>query len=198
MASSSRSVKNRTRGRGAAASRAPGTSAGLVTIGRIVAPHGLRGEVRVRLETDFPRRFEGLREAWLVQEGAAAPMVITGQRPHRGGVLLVIEGVTGVDAAERLRGAEIAVGRDAVVPLGPDEYYVFEVIGLRVRTADGRILGTVVEVVRAPGNDVYVVRGDDGEMLIPALRTVVRRVDRASGEMIVNLPPGFEVGTDAR
>jgi len=90
-------VKNRTRGRGAAASRAPGTSAGLVTIGRIVAPHGLRGEVRVRLETDFPRRFEGLREAWLVQEGAAAPMVITGQRPHRGGVLLVIEGVTGVD-----------------------------------------------------------------------------------------------------
>jgi 16S rRNA processing protein RimM len=198
MASSSRSAKSRARGRGAAAPRDPGTPAGLVTIGRIVAPHGLRGEVRVRLETDFPHRFEGLREAWLVHGETTAPMIITGQRPHRGGVLLVIEGVTDVDAAERLRGAAIAVGRDAVMPLGPDEFYVFEVIGLRVRTADGRILGTVAEVVRAPGNDVYLVRGDDGEMLIPALRTVVRRVDLASGEMLVNLPAGFEVGTDAR
>lgn len=197
MASSSRSAKSRARGRGAAAPRAPGTPAGLVTIGRIVAPHGLRGEVRVRLETDFPRRFEGLREAWLVHEGAPAPVIITGQRPHRGGVLLAIEGVADVDAAERLRGAEIAVGRDAAMPLGPDEFYVFEVIGLRVRAADGRMLGTVAEVVRAPGNDVYVVHGNEGEMLIPALRTVVQRVDRAAGEMIVDLPAGLEAGSDA-
>jgi len=198
MASSSRSVKNRARGGAPAASRAPGAPAGLVTIGRIVAPHGLRGEVRVRLETDFPRRFEGLREAHLVHEARVVPIVITGQRPHRDGVLLAIEGVTDVDAAERLRGAEIAVGRDAVMPLGPDEFYVFEVIGLCVRTADGRLLGTVAEVMRAPGNDVYVVRGDDGEVLIPAVRTVVRRVDLASGEMIVDLPEGLEGDERAR
>lgn len=169
-----------------------------MTIGRIVAPHGLRGEVRVRLETDFPARFEGLRNAWLVHEGAVAPVVIKGQRPHRGGVLLLLDGVTDAGTAGRLRGAEIAVGRDAVVPLGPDEFYIFEVIGLRARTEDGRILGRVTEVLRGPGNDVYVVRGPIGQTLIPALRAVVRRVDRAAGEMIVDLPTGLEVGADAR
>jgi 16S rRNA processing protein RimM len=163
-----------------------------------VAPHGVRGEVRVRLETDFPRRFEGLREAYLVHRAAVTPIVIAGQRPHRGGLLLRIVGITDANAAARLRGAEIAVGRDAVVPLGPDEYYVFEVIGLRVLTADGRVLGRVSEVLRAPGNDVYVVRGERGEVLVPALRTVVRRVDRAAGEMIVELPPGLEADEDAR
>ncbi len=182
MGSSSRSVR---------ASALP-AAADLITVGRIVAPHGVRGEVRVRLETDFPERFEGLRQAYLVQTGRVKAIRITGRRPHRGGMLVMLEGVDTLDAAARLRGAAIAVSRGEAVPLEPGRYYLFEIVGLRVRTVDGRSLGVVAEVMQGPANDVYVVRGDGGEILIPALREVVRQIDRNAGEMVVALSPGLE------
>jgi 16S rRNA processing protein RimM len=176
----------------------PAPAAGLITIGRVVGTHGLRGEVRVRLETDFPQRFDGLREAYLVRGGRTETITIGGTRPHRGGVLMVIHGIDDMAAARQLCGADIAVPREAAVRLGADEYYVFEIIGLRVRAVDGRLLGTVTQVMRTPANDVYVVEGPDGELLVPALRDVVRRVDRAGQEMTVALPPGLEPVRHAR
>ncbi len=173
-------------------------AADLITVGRIVAPHGLRGEVRVRLETDFPERFEGLRGAFVVQAGRVEAIQITGRRPHRGGMLMTLEGIDTLDAAARLRGAAIAVFRGEAVPLEPGRYYLFEIVGLRVRTVEGRSLGVVVEVMQGPANDVYVVRGDGGEILIPALRDVVRHIDLAVGEMVVVLPSGLEGSPHAR
>ncbi|MDR7418002.1 MAG: ribosome maturation factor RimM [Armatimonadota bacterium] len=197
MGSSSRSARGSGTGAASAAVRRR-PAAGLVTIGRIVAPHGLRGEVRVQLDTDFPRRFEGLRDAYLVRGGRAEAVRVTGHRPHRGGVLLTLDGVDDLATAEALRGAAVAVARDAAVALGKDQFYVFEIIGLTVRTVEGRTLGTVTEVMRTPANDVYVARGEAGEWLIPAVRDVVRRIDVAAGEMIVALPDGLEAVSRAR
>lgn len=176
---------------GRASSGLPGPG-DLVTVARVVRPHGLHGEVRVLLETDFPQRFEHLVEAYLVKAGNVEAIEITGRRPHKEGLLLTIRGIGDLEAAERLRGGEIAVSRDAVVRLEEGTFYVFEIIGLRVRTDEGRLLGTVAEVMRAPGNDVYVVRSEAGEILLPATREVVRRVDPVCGEMIVTLLPGLE------
>lgn len=187
MASSSKSARS-----------SAAAASGLVTIGRIAAPHGVRGEVRVRPETDFPERFAGLRRAFLVRGGRAEPVVVTGARAHGEAVLLTLDGVGDRAAAEALRGAALAVARDAVVPLGPDAFYVFEIVGLRVRTEDGRPLGAVAEVMRGPAHDVYVVRGPAGEVLIPAVRAVVRWVDRAAGELVVALPEGLQAGPRAR
>lgn len=170
----------------------------LVTVARVVRPHGLRGEVRARLETDFPDRFQGLREAYLVRAGRADPVEITGARRHGDGVLLTIRGIEDPAAAGRLRGAAIAVPREAAVGLDPGQFYVFEIIGLRVRAEDGGVLGTVVEVRRGPAHDVYVVRDEDGEVLLPAIREVVHAVDVAAGEMVVALPAGLEVTRGAR
>ncbi|MDR7483847.1 MAG: ribosome maturation factor RimM [Armatimonadota bacterium] len=189
MASSSRSA--RARAPRASAGRAAGRPADLVTVGRVAAPHGLRGEVRVALETDFPQRFAGLRTAYLVQGGRVEPVEIAGSRPHRGGVLLSLRGIDDAEAAGRLRGAAIAVPREAVVPLGPDEFYVFEVVGLWAVAEDGRPLGTVEAVMRGPAHDVYVIRGDAGEVLVPAVREVVRRIDLERREMVVALPHGL-------
>jgi 16S rRNA processing protein RimM len=163
----------------------------LVTVGRVVGPHGLRGEVRVRLETDFPERFTRLRQAFLVRDGRAEIVEITGSRPHRGGVLLAFAGIGDAAAAGRLRGADIAVTRDALMPLAEDAFYIFEVIGLRVRTAEGGDLGAVAEVMRGPAHDVYVVRGTTGEWLLPAVRAVIRRIDRGAGAITVDLPAGL-------
>jgi 16S rRNA processing protein RimM len=158
----------------------------------------VRGEVRVRLETDFPDRFDALRGIYLIRDGRVEAATITGRRPHRGGLLLTLDGVGDLPASERLRGAEIAVPREAAVPLPDGTFYVFEIIGLRVVTAEGRPLGVITEVLRAPAHDVYVTTGPGGEVLIPALRDIVRRVDRATGEMVVALPPGLEAAGRAR
>ena len=184
MGSSSRSAKGEPGG------GRPAPPAWIV-VGRIVRPHGLRGEVRVRLETDFPERLARRRRVYLRQEGALTPAEITGVRPHGGAVLVTLRGVDSVEAAQRLRGAELVVARRALPPLGPDEYYLFEIVGLRVRTEDGRLLGVVTEVARSLAHDVYVVRGGKGEILVPALKTVVREIDLDRGRMTVELPPGL-------
>jgi 16S rRNA processing protein RimM len=147
--------------------------------------------VRVQLETDFPQRFAQMRRAFLVRDGRVEELTIINARPHARGVLLTIAGVDGPEAAGHLRGAEIAVPREAAVTLPADTYYIFEIVGLRVKTSGGVILGTVVEVMRGAAHDVYVVRGAAGDVLIPALREIVRRIDRSEGEMVVELPEGL-------
>src|SRR3989304_7177429 len=88
------------------------SAAGLVTVGRVIGPHGLRGEVRVRLETDFPERFTRMRSAFLVRDGRAETVEITGARPHRGGILLTVAGINDVSRAEQPRGAGVAIRRE--------------------------------------------------------------------------------------
>jgi 16S rRNA processing protein RimM len=166
-------------------------AAGLITVGRVVGPHGLRGEVRVRLETDFPERFAARRAAFLVREDRVEAIAITAARPHRAGMLVAIAGVTDVTAAEQLRGAAIAVPRASLAPLDADSFYVFELIGLRAWTTDGEDLGVIGAVMRGPAHDLYVVRGRGGELLLPAVRQIVRRVDLAAGVMTVELPAGL-------
>lgn len=177
---------------GSSSRSARDSAAGLVTVGRVIGPHGLRGEVRVRLETDFPERFARMRSAFLVRDGRADAVEITGARPHRGGVLVAVAGIDDPEGAEGLRGAEIAIPREALVPLAEDSFYVFEIIGLSVRTTQGQVLATVAEVMRGPGHDIYVVGGADGEWLLPAVRQVIRRVDRDAGEITVEVPAGLQ------
>jgi 16S rRNA processing protein RimM len=171
------------------------SDAGLITVGRIVAPHGLQGEVRVRLETDFPERFAARRAVFLVRDGRAEPTTITAARPHRAGMLVSIAGVEDATAAGQLRGAAIAVPRASLAPLDEDSFYVFQLIGLRACTTDGEDLGVVGEVMRGPAHDIYVVRGRDGEVLLPAVRQVVRGVDLAAGVITVELPVGLRLSS---
>jgi 16S rRNA processing protein RimM len=157
-----------------------------------VAPHGLRGEVRLRPETDFPDRFAALRRAYLIHDGRTARVRIGGARAHRGGLIVAIGGVEGRGGAEALRGAALAVPRADLAPLAEGSFYVFEVIGLRVRTEDGRMLGVVDEVMRGAAHDVYAVRDGARRVLVPAVSQIVRSIDRKRGEMVVSLPAGLE------
>lgn len=165
-----------------------------VSVGAIVAPHGIRGEVRLLAETDFPERLEGRR----VRLGADGPWRrILAARPHRGGLwILRLEGVSDRDAAEALRGTELLVATDDLPPLPEGEWYHHELVGLAVRTVDGRDLGRVAEILRTGANDVFVVRGALGEVLLPALRSVVKSVDLDLGVMTVDPLPGSLPGED--
>lgn len=165
-----------------------------LVIGQIVAPHGIRGEVRVEVMTDVPERFGSGAKVFLSDTPAGAEAVqvaIETSRPHQGRMLVKLAKVSDRSAAEQLRGHYLLIPEAEAAPLGEHENYVHDLIGLQVVTTADELLGNLVEVIFTSANDVYVVRGDAGEILVPALRSVVLAVDLNAHRMTVALPEGL-------
>lgn len=165
-----------------------------LAIGRIVGPHGIRGEVKVEPMTDFPERFQaGAKVSLGMQTGEteATPVEIATARPHQGRWLVQFSHVKDRNAAETLRDQYILIPEESAMPLGEHENYAHDLIGLDVATANGELIGKLVEILFTPANDVYITRGERGETLIPATREVILAVDLAARRMTVALPEGL-------
>ncbi len=161
-----------------------------LAVGRVLRPHGIRGELRVEILTDYPERVSQL-PCLYVGEGRR-PYPVAGVRFHKGAMLLSLEGCDDRNAAEALRGEYLYVALEDAVPLEEGEYYLHQLEGMEVFTEDGEALGTIVEVLSIPGaNDVYVVHGLRGEVLIPAIREVVKTLDIESSRMVIRPLPGL-------
>ncbi len=160
-----------------------------LVIGRIVCPHGLKGEVQAEILTDFPDRFSGLKTVYLGED--LQPMILEGQRLHGRRVLLKFAQYDDLEQADRLRGELIYVPVEEAVPLEDGEYYLYEIVGLEVWTTEGEYLGRVAEVLHTGSNDVYVVREAAKEILIPAISDVVLKIDVDEGRMEVRLTKGL-------
>jgi 16S rRNA processing protein RimM len=167
-----------------------------LTIGEIVAPFGLAGEVKVRLETDFPERFDRLAQVCLRwPSGEARLFAVEGARRHKGQILLKLRGITSIDAAETLRNTLVQVRSEEAVSLPANEFYIHDLLGCEVIMTDQRLLGSLVSVLRGGANDVYVVRAASGtEILLPAIKEVVREVDIARRRIVVTPTPGLLPG----
>ena len=155
-----------------------------LAIGEIVRPQGVRGEVKLRPITCDPGRFDGLKSAFLKRGGGFEEIRLTVNRIAPDAVYLNVEGVGDRDAAERLRGEMLYVDRAHAVALDEDSTFLCDLIGLRGRATDGRDLGELKDVMQPGCNDVYVFRGPLGEVLVPALKSVVARVDLDAGEIV--------------
>lgn len=166
---------------------------GRVVIGKAGAPHGLRGEVRVIPLTDFPERFESLREVFVGERVFHVEHV----HYHRQFVLLTLAECTSREAAAKLTGELLRVAREDAAPLAEGEFYTFDIIGLAVLDMAGERLGEVTNVLKTGSNDVYVVKKPDGsELLVPALKNVVREIDIAGGFLRVDLQEELEDRAD--
>lgn len=160
----------------------------MITIGLIVKPQGLRGELAVEPLSDRERRFPELRQAFLPgPAGSAREVQVTSARPHQGRFLVKLEGVDSIDEAERLRGLELRIAEEQLEPLPEGSYYHHQLIGLEVYD-HGRSLGRVAELLEAGAAPVLVVRGPQGETLLPLAERFVKRVDLAAGRLLVELP----------
>lgn len=161
----------------------------LVVVGEITRPHGVHGAVRVVPVTDFPDHLLRLREVVVVRDGKAWPARVQRARAAGRVVAMKLAGVETPEAARALCGATLRIPQEDVPPLPAGVFYVFQVVGLRVRTPEGRPLGTVADVLRTGSNDVYVVRsaGED-EILLPAVEGVVEAIDPARGEIVARPP----------
>lgn len=156
-----------------------------VVVGRIARPHGIRGELRLVPDTDFPERLSHLDEAILLKDGRPTAVRVASVRPHGNGMLIKLVGIDSKTSAMQWRGADLAVPRGRAAALPQGRHYVFDIVGLRVVTEDGQEVGTVQEILRTGSNDVYVVRGSGREHLIPAISSVVIAIDPAAGCMVI-------------
>lgn len=167
---------------------------GYMAVGRVVGMHGLNGELRVELHTDFPERFAPGGVLFL---GAGlTPLNIEGAREHKGMILLTLEGIADRDAAENLRNEWLFIPDSEAMDLPAGEYWVHEIIGLAVVDENGGAVGQVSDVMQTGANDVYIItpagavnRGK--ELLIPATAEVVQRVDLESKTLTIRLIPGL-------
>ncbi len=167
---------------------------GYWVVGRITAPHGIRGEVKVDVMTDFPERFRPGATLYLGigdVDPEARRVSVVSVRPHKQALLVRLDVTPDRNAAELLRDHYLMILETEAMPLGEHENFVHDLIGLDVETTDGEALGTVVEILFTRANDVYVVRGPGGEVLLPALRDVVLKVDLPAHKMTVALPDGL-------
>lgn len=164
----------------------------MVNIGEICGTHGYRGEVKVRLLTDFPERFSDMSQVWLSKDDKQSLYSIEGYRPYRQFLLLKLSGIESKEEAQNLVRGLLQIDEDELYPLPEGTYYIFQLIGLKVDDIEYGHLGTLVEVLQTGANDVYVVRdGPFGEVLIPAIKEVVQKVDLNSKLMRVKLLPGL-------
>jgi 16S rRNA processing protein RimM len=160
-----------------------------LAIARVVKPWGVRGEIKLEVLTGFPDQIERLKRVYVGPK--AVPHDVARFHWHSGELLLQLADVRDRNAAELLRGQLVQIPHEEAVPLKPGEYYEHQIIGLHVTTTEGETLGQVVEVLATGANDVYVVQGPRGQVLLPARVEVVRSIDLEAGTMTVTLLPGL-------
>ena len=162
----------------------------LVLVGRVVKPHGRHGEVVVLPLSDRPDRFPSLRRAFVPTPGGEAREVtVRGCRPHQRRFVLAIEGISSIDEAETLRDLELRIEEGELAPLPEGSYYHHQLRGLRVEDESGREMGVVDDVVETGAEArVLVVRGPEGETLLPFAAGFVERVDVARGRLVARRP----------
>lgn len=168
-----------------------------LVVARVNRPHGVRGDLRVQALTSFPERMKTLDLVYFGPDPDDQQNLVEGRithiRPDKSDFWLMhLEGIDDREAAEVFRGRYILVSLADAVPLEDDEVYLFQVMGLEVVTLAGERLGRVVDIIETGANDVYVVRGETyGEVLVPAIESVIVRIDVEGGTMTIRPMAGL-------
>jgi 16S rRNA processing protein RimM len=173
-----------------AGSPLPGEPVFLV-VGKLHRAHGVRGEVILEVITDFPERLHSGVTVYVGDEHRSER--IRSSRTHSEGMLVAFDAYSDPESASGLRNQLVYVRADDRPPLPEGEYYHHQLIGLKVITDEGRMLGRLKQILDNTGaNDVYVLQPEQGrEILLPAIADVIRKIDLSRGEIQVHLLPGL-------
>jgi 16S rRNA processing protein RimM len=164
----------------------------MAVVGRIARAHGIRGEVIVNPETDFPdRRFRAGATLYTRREGAVCSLRVTTARMQRGRPVIGLDGVSTMNDAVALAGCELRVPAADLAPLPPGSYYHHDLIGCTVETAAGERIGSVSSVEGAPGGSRLVVDAPSGEVLIPLVAGICTSIDVGARVIVVSPPEGL-------
>ena len=162
------------------------TDTDIVTIGRVLRPFGVHGDVQVESLSDVPDRFTRLKSVTLIMpNGESLQTEVLRTRKVNKAYIMRFTDFSSPEEAKKVRGALIQVRQESVPPLPESQYYQFELIGLEVHDEMGRKLGKIEEVISRPSQHLFVVRQDGHELLIPAVQQIIRHVDVQGGTITV-------------
>lgn len=166
-----------------------------LVLGEILRPHGIRGELRVKLMTDYPERINDLEFVYLSKSPDSKkvkPYTVQHMRMHQDYGLLKLQGIDDRSDADVLRQLFVMVHIEDAVPLEEDEIYLYQLIGIEVHTESGELLGTISDVMETGANDVYVIDSPKhGEILFPVLDETIVESDIDNGTITVKIPDGL-------
>jgi 16S rRNA processing protein RimM len=166
----------------------------LVVIGEVTRPHGVRGTLRVLLHTDRPDRFQGLRECVLwdpISDARSVGHIREVRRQGDDAVLLSLAEYDSPEAARVVVGRLIALPRAHAVPAPPGHAYPWQLVGCRVETEDGRVVGELSGIEPSPAHDLWVVRGPERDHLIPAVPEIIWELDLEARRIVIRPPEGL-------
>lgn len=166
----------------------------LFTVGKIVNTHGIRGELKIVPQTDFPERFEKGSELVIeTPAGQRIPVQVEASRIHKTMVLVKFKQFNDINECEKYKGSMLKVEEKYLAELDEDEYYYHEIIGCAVVTEEGQELGTITEILSPGANDVWVVKPPKGKelLLLPVIDEVVLDVDVTGKKVLVRLMEGL-------
>ena len=161
-------------------------------VGVITQTHGIHGEVKIFPTTDDAGRFRKLKTVWLDDGKRRLKMKIAGVKFFKQYVIAKFEGYDSINDVEVLKGAKLLVEREKAVKLQKDEYFIADLIGMKVETESGETLGKVKDVLKTGANDVYVVElPDQKEALFPAIRECILNIDMDQSVITVHVMDGL-------
>jgi len=173
-----------------------------LVVGRILRPHGLRGELSVEVRTDDPGERFAAGSVLTTDPPEAGPLTVRASRWHSGRLLVSFAGIEDRTGAEALRGARLTIDAAEIpLPQDPDEFHDHQLTGLTVLTVTGELVGTVTDVLH-PGQDVLAITPAPGtsrrsEVLVPFVAAIAVEVDLAGGKLVIDPPPGLlDLGQD--
>lgn len=173
---------------------ADSTEPRFLIIGRVGKPHGVRGEARVEILTELPERFTWLERVFVSlkeHDTAPRPVGVESVRFHKNQALVKFTGYDWRDQVTALRSHWLFVPEEEGIPLEEGEFYAYQLIGMDVHTDEDVYLGKIKEIMQTKANDVYIVKGPKGEVLLPETDEVVQEIDIESGRVIVHIIPGL-------
>ena len=164
----------------------------LLQVGVITTTHGVRGEVKVFPTTDDPARFKQLKNVILDTGKEKIDLEVAGVKFFKNMVILKFKGIDDINDVEKYRKKSLYVTRENAVKLKKNEYFIADLIGLKVESDEGEDLGTLSDVLQTGANDVYVLskEGED-DILLPAIKECVKEVDIENGTILVHLLSGL-------
>jgi 16S rRNA processing protein RimM len=161
-------------------------------MGKVVRPHGVEGALRIKSYAQSEESFQSAGTVFLRSgSGDIGEYAVSSIRPHKNILLMKLDGLNALEEAEKYRGADILIKRDALPRAGEAEYFWHELIGLEVYLSGGEYVGTIRHILPTGGNDIYVVQEGKKEVLIPAVHDVVKEVDLINNRMIISEVEGL-------
>jgi len=152
----------------------------------------LKGDVKIKQLSDDPDRINSLNNVVIIlKNGEKKESIINKVSIIKGGFAVSLAHIKSVTDAQQIVGGYIAVPENEVPALGKDTWYHYEIIGIEVFTTDGMCLGKIEDILTTGSNDVYIVRDNEREYLIPAIRDVIKEVDTKRRRMVITLIDGL-------